>query len=347
MKGKHFHPSMKGVKNTLFKIFTVFTVVVLICVSVGIFYARDLTLGYKYYELNENSKNILVGVSQQENLIIKTQDKFLEELTDKGYHIVTSSLNTHLLYDKTVIQKSKINDNAIKEKIIDSMEVSVFTTKLKLKDDETVYYFNSENECSKFVNELNQYITQETTIESTIEDYKIITAEIILEQKVEQIKAQKAEIDKKAEEAKIAAAQKAKSYQVTSRGGNVRTSNYKGGAPMASYVYISSYYGARNGGNHTGVDFAASTGTHIYAWKDGTVVYAGWNGSYGNFIEIKHNDGTTSRYAHLSGYATSKGAVVTKGQTIGYVGSTGNSTGPHLHFEIKVNGSFVNPLNYL
>lgn len=74
---------------------------------------------------------------------------------------------------------------------------------------------------------------------------------------------------------------------------------------------------------------------------------AEWNGDYGNFIEIKHNDGTISRYAHLSGYACSQGQTIEAGQTIGYVGSTGNSTGPHLHFEIKVNGSFVNPLNYL
>lgn len=103
----------------------------------------------------------------------------------------------------------------------------------------------------------------------------------------------------------------------------------------------------RNGRMHTGVDFAASSGTKIFAWKTGTVSVANWNGDYGNFIEIKHNDGTISRYAHLSGYACSKGQTVEAGQTIGYVGSTGNSTGPHLHFEIKVNGSFVNPLNYL
>lgn len=346
MKGKHFHPSKKGMKKSLFRIFTVFTVVVLICASIGIFYARDLTAGYKYYELNDKAKHV-IAVSQQDNLIITTQNEFLNELEDKGYHIATASLNTSILCDKVVILKRKVDDNAIKNKIIDSMEISVFATKLNIKNDETVYYFNSENECSKFIDELNKYITQETTVESTIEDYKVITAATILEQKVEQVKVQKAEIDRKAEEERIAAAQKAKSYQVTSRGGVQRTSNYKGGAPMASYVYISSYYGARGSGNHTGVDFAAHSGTNIYAWKDGTVVYAGWNGSYGNFIEIKHSDGTTSRYAHLSGYAVSKGATVTKGQTIGYVGSTGNSTGPHLHFEIKVNGSFVNPLNYL
>ena len=98
---------------------------------------------------------------------------------------------------------------------------------------------------------------------------------------------------------------------------------------------------------HTGVDFAAAGGTHIYAWKSGTVTFTGWSGGYGNFIIIQHNNGTVSRYAHCSGYAVSAGQTVSKGQTIGYVGTTGNSTGNHLHFEIQVNGSFVNPLNYL
>ncbi|HIR74365.1 TPA: M23 family metallopeptidase, partial [Candidatus Ventrenecus avicola] len=137
--------------------------------------------------------------------------------------------------------------------------------------------------------------------------------------------------------------------KVTSRGGQTRRqqSSYSSGAPLATYSYISSYYGMRNGKMHTGVDFAAPAGTKIYAWKAGKVIQASWSGSYGNFIVIQHNDGTISRYAHCSGYACSKGDVVSKGQVIGYVGTTGNSTGNHLHLEIKVNGSFVNPLNYL
>ena len=98
---------------------------------------------------------------------------------------------------------------------------------------------------------------------------------------------------------------------------------------------------------HTGVDFAANGGTPIYAWKSGKVTYRGWNGNYGNFVEIDHGDGTVSRYAHMSGYNCSLGDTVSAGYTIGYVGTTGNSTGNHLHFEIKINGSFVNPLNYL
>ncbi len=96
---------------------------------------------------------------------------------------------------------------------------------------------------------------------------------------------------------------------------------------------------------HTGTDFAAPTGTPIYAAGDGTVVSAGRNGGYGNYIRIRHNGTYQTAYAHLSRYAkkTRKGARVKQGQIIGYVGSTGRSTGPHLHYEVLKNGRQINP----
>ncbi|MFD7444921.1 peptidoglycan DD-metalloendopeptidase family protein [Streptomyces sp. NPDC059909] len=103
-------------------------------------------------------------------------------------------------------------------------------------------------------------------------------------------------------------------------------------------------------GYHTGVDFAAATGTSVKAVGAGTVVSAGWAGAYGNQVVIRHNDGTYSQYAHLSSLAVSSGESVSGGQQIGLSGSTGNSTGPHLHFEIRTTpnyGSDIDPLAYL
>ncbi|MER7816716.1 LysM peptidoglycan-binding domain-containing M23 family metallopeptidase [Streptomyces sp. NPDC096153] len=103
-------------------------------------------------------------------------------------------------------------------------------------------------------------------------------------------------------------------------------------------------------GYHTGVDFIASTGTSVKSVGPGTVVSAGWSGAYGNEVVIKHNDGTYSQYAHLSQLSVSSGESVTGGQQIGLSGSTGNSTGPHLHFEIRTSpgyGSDIDPLAYL
>jgi len=110
---------------------------------------------------------------------------------------------------------------------------------------------------------------------------------------------------------------------------------------------VTSEFGPRWGGFHPGIDIGMDTGTPIAAAKRGVVSFAGWNdGGYGNFVIIDHGDGTATAYAHQSRIGCSVGQVVAQGQTIGYVGSTGNSTGPHLHFEIRVNGVAQNPRNF-
>ncbi len=110
---------------------------------------------------------------------------------------------------------------------------------------------------------------------------------------------------------------------------------------------VTSEFGPRWGSFHPGLDIADPEGTPIAASKAGTVVFAGPNGGYGNFVVIDHGDGTATAYAHQSRLASSEGQQVAQGQTIGYVGTTGFSTGNHLHFEIRVNGSAVNPRDYL
>jgi len=96
---------------------------------------------------------------------------------------------------------------------------------------------------------------------------------------------------------------------------------------------------------HAGVDFAASTGTPIYAVTDGRVSYAGRNGGHGKFVKLSHSGGLATGYAHMSRIAVSAGQRVRRGQVIGYVGSTGLSTGPHLHYEVYRNGKTVNPMS--
>lgn len=98
---------------------------------------------------------------------------------------------------------------------------------------------------------------------------------------------------------------------------------------------------------HAGLDISADRGTPVHATADGTVESAGYNGGYGNSILIDHGFGISTRYGHLSGYAISVGQTVKRGQVIGYVGSTGHTTGPHLHYEILLNGEPINPLRLL
>ena len=99
---------------------------------------------------------------------------------------------------------------------------------------------------------------------------------------------------------------------------------------------------------HPGIDLAGPVGTPIYATADGTVLRAGWNsGGYGNLVELSHGRGITTRFGHLSAITVEPGAKVTRGQLIGRMGSTGRSTGSHLHYEVRIDGRAVNPIPFM
>ena len=158
-----------------------------------------------------------------------------------------------------------------------------------------------------------------------------------------------AELNKQQEEQKK---QQQQSTTDTSSNGTVTGT---GNLVWPSYcTYITSRQGPRTHPvtgeykNHGGTDIGASYGSAIYAADSGTVVYSsdGWNGGWGNYVMIDHGNGMQTLYAHMSSRAVSVGQTVTRGQTIGYVGSTGMSTGPHLHFEMYINGSRVDPQKY-
>lgn len=110
---------------------------------------------------------------------------------------------------------------------------------------------------------------------------------------------------------------------------------------------ITSPYGTRKSGFHSGIDIGGKVGTPVYAAAGGKVVLSSWYYGYGNCILVDHGNGMKTRYAHLSGYKVKVGDTVERGQLIGLCGNTGNSTGPHLHFEVIINGSTKNPVNYL
>lgn len=112
-------------------------------------------------------------------------------------------------------------------------------------------------------------------------------------------------------------------------------------------ICITSKFGPRWGGMHYGVDLGASMGSNIYAADEGTVYYAAYNGGYGNLVKIDHGNGMQTYYAHCSKLLVSEGQKIKRGQKIALIGSTGNSTGPHLHFEVIINGVRVDPLDFM
>lgn len=336
MEDKSKHPARRGeVKNKLKKIITFFTCVVLVFVSMFLYDSCHSVYGYSYYTLDND---FLIGKTAKINMIDSVMQQQKVKLENEGYYIVSMKLNPSIAIKQEVIRKHEITNSELRNNISKCLDIEVLLTKLTITGEDNIYYFKTEEECKTFISELIEISQVETKTEGIIGKYTLVSNQKSLQA-----------LKTKYEEREVAAAieKRRQMLPTSSRSGVIRTSTIDSGAPLTSYDYISSQYGPRHGSTHTGVDFAASLGTEIHAWKSGTVITAGWRGNYGNFIEIQHNDGTISRYAHCSKIVVSVGQQVSVGQYIGNVGSTGNSTGPHLHLEIKVNGSLVNPLNYL
>jgi murein DD-endopeptidase MepM/ murein hydrolase activator NlpD len=110
---------------------------------------------------------------------------------------------------------------------------------------------------------------------------------------------------------------------------------------------VTSGFGWRWGRMHEGIDIAVGSGTPVHAAQSGRVIVAGWMGGYGNLVVIDHGGGLSTAYGHNNSFAVGSGQSVSQGQVVAYSGNTGNSTGPHVHFEVRVNGSPVDPLGYL
>ena len=271
-------------------------------------------------------------------------EEYIEELQKNGYMVDSYEIDFEGLSNQHPAL-SITNREAYSKALIDNLDVIVSGVQVTFDKTGEVYTFKNNQECEAWIAEL--YAVKDLgsyTITDIKQDYSTITSTETLAKKIADVKTEKEKEEQERKEAQEAA--KRKKYQVTSRGSSLpRVSSYA--FPLKSYSYVSSEYGSRWGTTHTGIDLAAPAGTHIYSWRSGTVTFAGWSGGYGNFIIVDHGDGFVTRYAHCSKIAVTKGQTVSQGQVIGYVGTTGNSTGNHLHFEVKVNGNFVNPRNYL
>ncbi len=221
---------------------------------------------------------------------------------------------------------------------------------------------------------VHQHDEEIEALDVSIDEQEQLIEELIAEAerkaKEEEERKRREEAERKAKEeaerlAREEAARRAAAAQNNYNNNNSGSSNSGGGStgisangikfiwPMPSGHYISSGFGYRaevmagSGTFHSGIDIPVPTGTNIIAAASGTVVATSYHWSMGNYVMIDHGGGVYTIYMHCSSFITSNGAYVSQGQAIARVGSTGLATGPHLHFSIKVNGSYVNPLNYV
>ena len=280
--------------------------------------------------------------------VVQQQDLFMKRIrsiykTSVGTSMLgmvfgVDSLGSYLSYGKYLSRISE-HDSALLQTLSDNIE-ELRTLQAQMqaeKEDLADTKVTAESKKASLT-------SQKTEVESTLQDIKKLEQEYL---------ADKAAVEK---EMKQIQADIDAIYASTAGSGS--QVDYSGTGfiyPVKGYTYISSYYGWRfnNTNYHTGVDFPAPANTPIRASASGTVIYvrtgAGYGRAwgYGNYVIVDHGGGFSTLYAHCTSIPVSVGDTVTKGQTIAYVGTTGWSTGYHLHFEIRRNGAHTNPLNYL
>lgn len=268
-------------------------------------------------------------------------------------------------YDKDIINDLKDNKLLIdaKKDELNGKKTALEVTKTSLDDKNAELYESKAQKLALITEKSGQQ-------EQNFEEIAKLEGEIQqLEQSISKEKQAQAERERRAREEALRKANeaKAKKAQYANRSSVSSTTAYSApsyensytgnlgsgmlGWPVPGARRISSGYGYRSisihSGFHTGIDIPSPMGTPAVAAESGTVIFAGYSGSYGNLMKVQHSNGIVTYYAHLSGFVASVGSSVSKGQTIALIGSTGNSTGPHLHFEVRINGAHTNPLNYV
>ena len=217
-----------------------------------------------------------------------------------------------------------------------------------LEEQEEKYYVSSFEEAENVVNTLKDKNSENIDKISILEKYETGINDLT---SVEEV-VSKLYVEKKTDVrvAQNTASRASAGYVNT----NTNTSSGKSSLGISLIRPISGTITSRFGANssirssaHTGLDISAPKGTPIKAAASGTVTFSGWKGSYGYMIVISHGNGIQTYYAHCSQLYASVGETVSQGETIASVGSTGNSTGPHLHLEVRINGVAYNPQNYV
>lgn len=294
-----------------------------------------------------------VGYIENRNLIEKKIEKYINNTSGNVAFREIENLPEYEL--KLVNRAKELNDKNVML-AVENLTTTTYKFFAVTSDGEQKTVVGSQEEAESIINEIKTDLNKDVDLKLGIvevytTDNSVSTKEAATNTLNEIKIAKVTEYEnKKAEEAKRkAAAARAKSLASTATGAPTGNIN---GLALAVPVNgsISSRFGSRGGSRssvHTGLDISTSSGTGIRPIAAGVVTYAAYKGSYGNLIIIDHGNGVQSYYAHCSALYVSAGQTVGAGTTIGAVGSTGNSTGPHLHLEIRVNGNPVNPQNYI
>lgn len=315
----------------------------------------------------------VIGYVEDKDRMQEKIDKFANNLEGNITSIKVEVMPVYELELVSNVKESETKEQELLALIEENAEIKCRTYAIKLDGNEKACV-NSMEEAEAVVSEIKTNVAEPIELNLEIEeqernkkDVDVVqtTTEIAkieinkdVDVKVQAYEAEQEAIRKAEEEARrVEAARRARAAQaaqISARSSVNRTAGESIPATGATFMrpvsggMITSPFGYRTSGFHKGVDIATATGTPIYAAAAGTVTFSGWNSTgYGYLVIIDHGNGYQTYYAHCSALYVSAGQYVNQGQNISAVGSTGNSTGPHVHFQVMYNGAVQNPQNYI
>lgn len=273
-----------------------------------------------------------IGYTEDKSKLQKKINTYLDSGDNKTVAFV--EVDNYPEYDLCLLQKGyKANDDEIFDTVIGS-GIPYYKYYAIIENGEEKYYVSSYEEADAIINDLKSKNSQ---------NQDSITYALKYETELKEFSDKDTAVAALYKEKVVTKKKKivqSKSYDMANTTLGISLVRPVNGT-------ITSRFGRRRSGIHTGLDIATSSGTPLKAAASGTIVYSGWKGSYGNLVIVDHGGGIQTYYAHCSRLYVSVGQTVSQGETIAAVGSTGNSTGPHLHLEIRVNGVAKNPQNYI
>lgn len=306
-------------------------------------------------DLEAQKEQLQTDIEVKEAELAVAKEAEQEQYDAMKLHIQYSYENGNVEYLDTVFSTSDISDIVNKSEYVEQIyeydsemlnklieiKKTIANTQLQLKTDlasvEAIEAEVTENkEAVEIMIEGKQ--TQVANYNSSIGEYEAQLAQIQAD--IDAVDAAIAEAEREQAARNEAAAAAGQDVPVYYTGGTLQW-------PVSTGGVITSYFGPRWGRMHNGLDIGCPTGTPIVACESGVVIAAGYSGSMGNYVLIDHGNNTTTVYMHNSSLAVSVGQTVSRAQVIAYAGSTGNSTGPHCHLGLRINGTYVDPLPYL
>ena len=314
------------------KLITLIVIALILIIAAVIFIYKPI------YSVTINGE--FVGYSQNKGELQAKINDYMK--TGEGQNVAFVQIDNLPEYKLCLLKKGIVtNDDEIFEKVKDT-GVTYYKYYAIVENAEEKVYVSNFNEAESIINTLKEKDSTNKENLNIIEKYEVACAEFTsVDDAVTKLYV---------ERPKVITPVKTTVARVSKASANTSSTVEPLGITISAPVSgtISSRYGGRWGTMHKGLDIAAPYGTPVKAAATGTVTQAGWNsGGYGYLVVISHGNGVETYYGHCSSIAVTKGEQVSAGEVVSYVGSTGDSTGNHLHFEIRKNGVTQNPQNYV